>query len=94
VIDSYWYMVNEYQYLCRVYSSGVKVGTLHSAQFTMIPKLTMYSNANTHLWDTILIGNHPHYLIQGEQGSALDLCRGVPSLRAHGQQLDQINMIG
>lgn len=47
----------------------------------------------THLGDAVLVGHHAHDVVQRQQGVALDLGVHVLAFRAHGQELDQVDVV-
>ena len=46
-----------------------------------------------HLGDAVLVGHHADNVIQREQGVAFDLRVDVLALRAHGQELHQMDVV-
>ena len=43
--------------------------------------------------DAVFMGDHPHNVVQGQQGVALDLSVHVLALGADGQQLHQVDVV-
>lgn len=69
------------------------MGTSALTHFILITILWLLSFCQAHLRDAVIMGHHPHYVIQGQKGIALDFSVDIFPLCARCQQLHQGDVV-